>query len=148
MNPREPCEPFGPEYPQLSAAVAKFRAMARRRGGLKRLTHAERRAYGAAVHKAFVSLNTKVKGLPAIEPRPHCASRTVYSDGRKIAAAIRQQHLSALRACPAAERRSRSPLDWELMYAKAMVARHGRKWVDANRDRMGREWPEQERIAA
>lgn len=119
---REPEEPFGPEYPkELGATVAKFRRKARK--GLGKLSSAERRAYGNAVHAAILSKQRSALSRVTSTYRPNCASGTSYSDGREISAAVRRQHESALRAHVAAVRRNRTPKEWRDMYREAMAAK-------------------------
>jgi hypothetical protein len=119
MTEKKIPEPFGPNYPrELGTKIASFRRLARR--GLDKLTPEQRRAYGNAVHAAFLSRTRSI--AKHVEPKGSalCASRTYHSDGNKIAAAIRQQHRSAALAWPAQIRRARSDAEWRDMYRAAM----------------------------
>ena len=110
---------FGPEYDLESAALKKFRTKARK--GLSHLSTDDRHAYGAAVELATLARQRAfLKTATVPEPRPHCASGTWHTTGEAIDKAIRQQHRAALAACPAQERRARTPDQWASMYAAAM----------------------------
>src|SRR5713226_9950622 len=112
-------KPFGPEYPrELGATVSKYRAKAK--DSIFALSKAERDAWAYAIEKAILA---KQRGSLSRETPTHrisCASGTNHSDGRKISAAIREQHRSALLAYPSAERRKRSDCEWQAMYDHAM----------------------------
>jgi len=115
---------FGPEYDIESAALKKFRRMARK--GLSHLSTDERRAYGAAVEAATLARQRAfLKSHGEAEPRPSCASGTWHTTGAAIDAAIRSQHKAALAACPSRERRARTPQQWQAMYADAMARKRG-----------------------
>lgn len=45
--------PFGPEYPDLGAGVAKFRRLAAKAGSVSAMPRAERHAYADAIEKAI-----------------------------------------------------------------------------------------------
>ena len=110
---------FGPEYDLESAALKKFRTKARK--GLSHLSADDRRAYGAAVETATLARQRAfLRSHGEAEPRPHCASGTWHTTGEAISAAVRSQHRAALAACPAQERRARTPQEWAAMYEAAM----------------------------
>lgn len=116
---------LGPEYPTLNGPVTKYRAKAR--NGLKFLSADDRQAYGAAVGDAIRALQhaEAFHGLAPANPKSRCASGTWHADGGKIHKAIRLQQLNALLACPAQERRARSPQKWATMYEDAMKEKRG-----------------------
>jgi len=125
---------FGPEYDIESAALKKFRRMARK--GLSHLSTDERRAYGAAVEAATLARQRAfLKSHGEAEPRPSCASGTWHTTGEAISAAIRSQHKAALAACPSRERRARTPQQWQAMYAAAMTEKRQRKTGNRQRFR-------------
>ena len=128
---------FGPEYDLESAALKKFRTKARK--GLSHLSADDRRAYGAAVEAATLARQRaflKSGGEP--EPRPHCASGTWHTTGEAISAAVRSQHRAALAACPAQERRARTPDQWRSMYEAAMAAKRAPRSAPKFRNRVRR----------
>lgn len=47
------CEPFGPEYPELGAGVAKFRRIAAKVGSVRAMARADVVAYADAIEKAI-----------------------------------------------------------------------------------------------
>lgn len=120
LSDRLELEKLGPEYPTLNGPVTKYRAKARK--GLKFLSANDRQAYGAAVGDAIRALQHReaFHGLAPANPKSGCASGTWHADGDSIHKAIRLQHLNALLACPAQERRARSPNQWAEMYDAAM----------------------------
>jgi hypothetical protein len=115
-------EPFGPEYPDLGATVAKFRAKARRGAPYNP-------AYADAIEKAILAKQRAQLGigLPAKNPKCNCASGTSYNDGRDIHAAIQRQQAAALAACPGQVRRARTPAQWQALYAEAMAEKRERQ---------------------
>jgi hypothetical protein len=118
---------FGPNYPQLGPAVAKFRKIANP-------TAAQRRAHGDAVSTAVRELQRRElqRELPTIKPR--CVSGTWcnggdYADGHAdggVGRAIAAQQRRALLACPDQERRRRPASVWQAMYEAAMVEKRKR----------------------
>jgi hypothetical protein len=120
-----------PAYPvALGVTVAKLRAKAHHKGGLKGLTKTERQAYGEAVGKAILAKQRSEahQGLPPLNPKARCASGTFYSDGADIHNAIRRKQAAALLAAPSQIRRRREPREWQRLYDEAMAekreARH------------------------
>jgi hypothetical protein len=125
---------FGPDYNIESAALKKFRRMARK--GLSHLSAEDRRAYGAAVEDAVLARQRAfLKSHTEAEPRPHCVSGTWHSDGEEIHAAIRRQHRAALAAAPGVERRARTPDQWRSMYAAAMAEKRNPRPAPAQKFR-------------
>ena len=130
-------EPFGIAYNIESAGLKKCRAAARYAGGLNQLSKAQRSDYGIAVESAIIAKQRAELRREFNPPAPNCASGTPHSDGAKISAAIRAQQRADLMACPARERKARSPLEWESMYREAMVEKLARLQAgvrDANGD--------------
>jgi hypothetical protein len=113
----------GPDYPQLGATVAKWRAKAR--DGLAQLTREERHAYGEAVEKAIRALQRQEaqRGLWPTTPKCHCASGTAHNTGEAIDEAVRKQQRDALAAYPSQVRRNRPDHVWQAMYEAAMAER-------------------------
>jgi hypothetical protein len=116
-----PADASGPDYPQLGATVAKWRAKAR--DGLAQLTREERRAYGEAVEKAIRALQRQEaqRGLWPTTPKVRCASGTAHNTGEAIDAAVRKQQHDALAAYPSYVRRNRPDHVWREMYEAAMA---------------------------
>jgi hypothetical protein len=111
---------FGPDYDLESAALKKFRRMARK--GLAHLSAEDRRAYGAAVETAVLARQRAfLKSHTEAEPRPRCASGTWHTKGEEIHAAILRQQRAALAAAPGVERRARTPQEWKAKYEAAMA---------------------------
>ena len=112
---------YGPNYPPLGVAVAKWRARARE--GLKALSYEERRAYGDAVERAILALQRSEanRGLPPVTPKVRCASGTPHNTGKAIHDAIREQKARALAAYPSYVRRKRTAVEWRQMYEAAMA---------------------------
>ena len=117
-------EPFGPMYPDLGTGVAKYRRMARK-GGVQKLPEAIRWAYGEAIEKAIRAKqrNELQRELPT--HACHCASGSSSPDG--IGEFMRRKQRAALAACPAQERRARTPQQWEEMYERAMADKRKRE---------------------
>ncbi|MBO0716107.1 MAG: hypothetical protein J2P55_02070 [Rhizobiales bacterium] len=115
-------EPFGPAYNVDSAALRKFRAKARRGAPYDP-------AYAEAVERAVLA-RQRIEagiGLPAVNPKCHCASGTAHNDGREIHKAVQRQQAAALEAYPAQIRRARTPQQWRTMYAEAMADKAKRR---------------------
>jgi len=106
---------FGPVYPNLGNAVAKFRRMSK--GGLSDLSLDDRKAYGTAVEAAILQLQRTECGraLPSI-PKPNCASGTYHNTAESIEKAVREQN----RRRATAPGPARTPAQWESAYAHAM----------------------------
>jgi hypothetical protein len=116
----------GPEYNIDSAALTKWRRLARK--GLSKLTAEQRLGYSAAVEAAVLSAQRSAlrrAGVP--EMRPNCASGTWHNTGEAIHKAVRQRLNAALLACPSQERRARKPEKWREMYDAAMKERRERE---------------------
>lgn len=106
----------GPQYPNLSATVSKFRARAR----VQRLEANERRAYGSAVLDAFRADQRSALRREAAPVSNACyASGTGYTHGRDILAAVQRQHAAALHAKGPAP----DPVKVAEKYAEAMAAK-------------------------
>jgi hypothetical protein len=118
-------EQFGPDYPDLGASVAKYRRKAKE--SIFARTKAERDSNADAIENAIRAKQRSALQRELPSHRVSCASGTDYSDGREISAAVRQQHRSALQACPSQIRRARAPHVWEDMYNEAMAAKRGRE---------------------
>jgi hypothetical protein len=73
------------------------------------------------VHAAILSKQRSALSRVTSDPRPNCASGTLHTEGRKIAEAIRRQHVGALRSYVAKVRRCRTPQQWREMYREAMA---------------------------
>jgi hypothetical protein len=105
-------EPFGPEYPALSAKVQGYR----RHGVISR-------AYGEAVLASIRALQRSAVMTEKPAHANRCASRTSHTRGDKILKAIAARQASSLQACAAKVRRERSPETWRKMYLEAMRAK-------------------------
>jgi len=117
---------FGPAYNVDSAALRKFRGLAR--GGLETLATQERRAYGAAVEAAILSAQrAALRRQTHPEKVCSCASGTNHNDGAAIEKAIRAQHRASLQELVAAERSNRTPEEWKEMYEQAMKEKRERQ---------------------
>lgn len=120
----------GPVYPrELGATVAKFRAMAEARGGVRKLSPEDRHAYGEAVGQAILAKQRSEahQGLPPVTPKARCASGTYLSDGDDIHDALRRQQRASLESCPGKVRRARKPEQWRQLYAVAMKQKKRKK---------------------
>jgi hypothetical protein len=116
---REPCEPFGPLYPQLGAGVIKHRKAARH--GLSDLSGEQRRAYGLAVLEAIRGLcRAQLRRAAVPASRPNCASRTFEQTGADILKAVAAQNRTA---CLAKGRFDQAEANAK--YEAAMKAKHG-----------------------
>jgi hypothetical protein len=119
----EPLPEFGPEYPELGPAVAKWRRLA----GKRDLTPAEKRAYGDAFEASIKAKQRQAllgPDRPAIAPR--CASGTWHNTPEAIESAIRQ-----ILAFPAQARRARTPEEWSALYDAAMEEKRDREAGEA-----------------
>jgi hypothetical protein len=117
----EPCEPFGPDYPKLGAAVAKWRKIANP-------SPAQKQAHGDAVSAAIRALQRAAlaRELPTI--RPSCSSGTWHNNGDgSVGRAVADQHRRALLACPDAIRRARTAAEWQSLYDEAMAEKRARE---------------------
>ena len=112
------CEPgqFGPVYNVESAALKKFR----RNGG-------NRKAYGQAVLEAILSSQRQsAKRADVSIAPPNCASGTHHSSGADILKDVARQQRAKLRASVDADRRNRTPCEWQSMYDAAMAEKQAR----------------------
>lgn len=114
----------GPSYDVTSVALARYRWWARE--GLATLTKDERRVYGEAVERAILAKQRSELlaslGKPA-NPKPRCASGTLFPNGADIHEATKQQQRNALRAAPSQIRRKRTDAEWRQLYEQAMAAK-------------------------
>lgn len=117
-------EPFGPEYPQLGATVAKFRKKAPH--SIFDLSKAERNNWAAAIEKEILAKQRQALQRELPTHNVDCASGTNHSCGLKISAAVRAQHRAALLAWPAQERAKRSDAAWKSLYEQAMKLKRAR----------------------
>jgi hypothetical protein len=118
----------GPEYKIGSAQLVKYRSAAKYAGGVMKLDRAARVQYANEVERAVLAAQrAQLKSHGEPQCRPMCASGTWHSDGDKIGAAIVARHRAALLACPAMERRSRTPNQWLEMYDAAMLDKRERE---------------------
>ena len=99
-------EPFGPDYPDLGAGVAKFR----KRGPVAKMPKAMRREYGEAVEKAIRAKQRQELMREGTSPR----AVDVIGEARL------QRLRAALQASVGKERREREPDEWKAMYEEAM----------------------------
>lgn len=117
---------FGPLYPALGAAVAKFRR-------IESPTWEQKQAHGEAVEKAIRALQrTELqRELPSFQPR--CASGTWHNaaDG-KVGEAVRAQNNARLLTHPGKVRRERADITWRIMYEDAMDEKRRRKAAHAS----------------
>src|SRR5882672_11860056 len=110
---------FGPDYPrEMGATVQKFRSKAK--ASIFDLSKADRDAWADAIEKSIKAKQRAALQRELPSHRVSCASGTDHSCGLKISAAVREQHRSALLACPGAERRKRTEREWRVMYEEAM----------------------------
>ena len=116
----------GPLYPDLGAGVAKYRRMAGK-GGVAKMPPAMRYAYGEAVEKAILAKQRSElqRELPTHAPR--CPSGCASPDGDVIHRHMQNKQRAALLACPAMERRARTPQQWAEMYEEAMADKRKRE---------------------
>ena len=114
-------EQFGPPYPKLGAAVAKFRKIPR-----MELSADQKREYAEAIETAIRALQRSAlqRELPSFRPR--CASGTWHTTGKAIERAIREQHRNALLAYPEQVRKARTPGKWAELYDAAMKEKRKR----------------------
>ena len=112
-------EPFGPDYPrELGATVAKYRRLAK--NSIFDIDKPWRDLWADAIEKSIKAKQRAALQREAPTHRVSCASKSDHSCGLKISAAVREQHRSALLACPGAERRKRTDHEWRVMYEDAM----------------------------
>lgn len=116
--PSEPPPPFGPTYPALPA-VAKFR----------RQRNPDPKTYGQAVRAAIRALQRSELQTYALRNRGprtvNCASGTKHTSGKKIRAAIREQHRAALRAAANGPTFARTDEELREAYLEAIAAKTG-----------------------
>lgn len=117
-----------PRYDIGSAQLTKFRGVANRAGGVMGLERFYRVQYAEAVEQAVLA-SQRASLAPKREAvfKAGCASGTFHSDGDAIGRAIVGQHRAALAACPAQERRARTPAQWQAMYDEAMADKRARE---------------------
>lgn len=118
MHGAFPIPAYGPAYPALGATVQKYRRKSRE--GIASLSREERLAYAEVIEKSILALQRSELQRELPGRTPHCASRTAYTAGRDISAAIRRQHESALLSYPSKVRKARTDDEWRRMYAQAM----------------------------
>lgn len=116
---------FGPNYNVDSARLKRFRSVTK--AGLKTLEYEMRLAYGDEVEKAVLASQLSALKRVTSVPKINCASGTLHTTGEAIHEAVKAQQLAALRACPAQERRQRTPEKWQAMYDAAMKEKRERE---------------------
>lgn len=116
-----PLDTFGPEYPKLGEAVAKFRRKAK--AGIAKLPQEDRKAYGEAVLAGVRALQhaelMRACATPTNSRSANCASGTALNDGAAILEAVRSRIASSLHT-------GNKPLygtDQEAAYKAAMEAK-------------------------
>jgi len=111
---------FGPQYPALGNAVAKFRRQATHAGSILAMDKAQLQAYGQAVENAIIQLQRQELRREVSLPSPRCASGTWHNDAESIETAIRGKQKSEFAAACARDRK-RDPHVWVAMYEAAMA---------------------------
>jgi hypothetical protein len=117
--------PFGPDYPDLGAAVTKYRRKAKQ--SVFDLSDAERAAYAKAIETAIRAKQRAATQRTLPSHNVKCASGTNHSCGLKISEAVRAQHRSALQSYVAKVRRERTECEWREMYDRAMAQKNKRE---------------------
>ena len=112
----EPPEPFGPYYPSMGAAVAKFRHIPR-----GELTPKQARAYADAIENKIRALQRSALDRETPTIAPSCNSGTWHNnaDG-KVGAAVRAKQLAQLLAYPDKARAARTDEELLAAYREAM----------------------------
>jgi|SRR5215469_13643296 len=119
---RELVEPFGPDYPDLGATVAKLRRKAADSCIVHRKVY--QREHGLAV---LAAISAKNKAALAREgttaPKPWSGS--CRSNGERLLKALQAQHLNSCN--PDTIRAKRTPAEWHAMYEAAMADKRKRE---------------------
>ena len=118
---------YGPLYPDMGQGVAKFRTIAKKCGGVQKMSEADRWAYGSAIEKKILAMQRSELQRELPEHKVNCASGCASPDG--VGDHMRRKQRAALAACPGMERRARTDQQWREMYEQAMADKRSRETI-------------------